>query len=270
MKRKTGLGVLAACGLLLISSMAGSGESPIHTTDRGAAQTTIRVLAYNIHHGAGMDDRLDLERIAAVIRRVDPDLVALQEVDNRTSRTDSVDQAAALGELTGLHAVFGDFMPYRGGHYGMALLSKFPLVRSTNHRLPDGEEPRSALAATIQVGEPAQEIVLVGIHLYRTAEERLAQVQKIVEIFSGETRPVILAGDFNSTPDSEVMLLLGRSWEIPVKGSDHFTFRSDLPEREIDFIIYRPADRFTVVESRVIDESMASDHRPIVLELTLD
>jgi endonuclease/exonuclease/phosphatase family metal-dependent hydrolase len=250
--------------------MVGSAESPIPNTDRGAAQTTLRILAYNIHHGAGMDDRLDLERIAAVIRRLDPDLVALQEIDNQTSRTDSVDQAAVLGELTGLHAVFGDFMPYRGGHYGMALLSRFPFVTSSNHRLPEGEEPRSALAATISVGGRAQEIVLVGIHLYRTAEERLAQAQELLEIFHEETRPVILAGDFNSTPDSEVMRLLGRRWEIPDKGSDHFTFRSDLPEREIDFILYRPRDRFTVVESLVIDEPTASDHRPILLELTLN
>jgi endonuclease/exonuclease/phosphatase (EEP) superfamily protein YafD len=76
---------------------------------------------------------------------------------------------------------------------------------------------------------------------------------------------VILAGDFNSTPDSEVMKLIGETFKIPDKGDDHFTFRSDRPDREIDFIVARPAERFTVIESRVIEEPVASDHRPLLL-----
>ena len=95
--------------------------------DGTASADTLRVLAYNIHHGEGMDGRLDLERIAALIREVDPDLVTLQEVDSVTSRTNAIDQAAELGRLTGLKPVFGRFMSYQGGAYGMALLSKWEI-----------------------------------------------------------------------------------------------------------------------------------------------
>ena len=168
-----------------------------------------------------------------------------------------------------MHAVFGDFMEYRGGQYGMALLSKYPIAESNNHRLPPGEEPRSALAARVRIGTSQEEIIFVGIHLYRTAEQRMAQAQRLVEVFDSETRPVILAGDFNSTPDSEVLTLLRKSWEVADKGDDRLTFPSVEPRREIDFIMYRPAERFKVVESRVIEEPLVSDHRPVLLVLEL-
>ena len=237
--------------------------------ERNLQTTTVRLLAYNIRHGAGMDDRVDLERAAQVIRRLDPDLVALQEIDNQTTRTGHIDQAQRLGELTGMHAAFGGFMDYREGQYGMALLSRFPIEEATNHRLPDGEEPRTALAARVRLGDDGPEIVFVSIHLYRSAEERLAQAQRIVEIFQNETRPVILAGDFNSTPDSDVIELLEQYWRIPDKGEDRLTFPSMAPSREIDFIMFRPADRFKVVQLAVIDEPLASDHRPVLLEVVL-
>ncbi len=226
---------------------------------------TLRILAYNIRHGEGMDNAINLRRIARIIERLEPDIVALQEIDSAVERTYGVNQIAVLGTLTGMQAVFGGFFDYQGGRYGMGILSKYPLLSYDNHRLPDGLEPRSALAARVEVEEV--EVVVVGIHLYATAEERYAQAERVVEIFGEATAPVILAGDFNSTPDSEVIALLSRYWEIADKGEDRFTFPSDAPEREIDYIMYRPAERVTVIDHRVISEPVASDHRPLMLEL---
>ncbi len=230
-----------------------------------AQATTLRILAYNIHHGAGNDEVLDLERIAGLIRRLEPDLVALQEIDNRTERTGGVNQAAELGRLTGLASVFGPFMDYRGGQYGMALLSRLPFVDQTNHMLPEGAEPRSALTITVELPGDAGELMFTGIHFYRTEQERMAQARRLLDLLDAEEPPVILAGDFNSTPGSPVMDLIDETFVVPDKGADRFTFPSDDPRREIDFIVYRPASRFTVVESRVIDEPIASDHRPLLL-----
>ena len=75
------------------------------------------------------------------------------------------------------------------------------------------------------------------------------------------------SGDFNSTPDSEVMNHLARSWQIVAKGNDHFTFPSYAPAREIDFMLLQPADRFVVLGQRLIDAPVASDHRPVVVDL---
>jgi len=234
-----------------------------------ADPTALRILAYNIRHGLGMDDSVDLERSARLINSLEPDIVTLQEIDNGTERTGNVDQAAILAHLTGMHGVFGAFMDYQGGQYGMALLSRFPILEYHNHVLPEGAEPRSALAARIRIGPTDQEIIVVGIHLYATEQERLAQAQTIVELFESESIPVILAGDFNSQPQSEVMRLLGTIWEIPVKGEDHLTFPSNTPDREIDFILFRPDSMFRVAESRVIHQPLVSDHRPVVLTLEI-
>ena len=228
--------------------------------------TTLRILTYNIHHGAGNDEILDLERIAELIRSLDPDLVALQEVDNRTERTGGVAQATRLGQLTGMASAFGKFMDYQGGEYGMAVLSRFEYENPTNHILPEGPEPRSSMAIRVQLPN-GEELIFAGVHFYRNAEERMGQARRLLEVLEAEEVPVILAGDFNSTPDSEVMSRISESFQVPDKGDDHFTFRSDRPNREIDFIVYRPAARFTVLESRVIHEPVASDHRPVLLIL---
>ena len=143
-----------------------------------SAQGTVRIAAYNIKHGEGLDGRVDLARAAAVLRRLDADVITLQEIDRGTERTDRVDQARRLGELLGMDAWFGDFMPYRGGEYGMAVLSRLPVVSTENIRLPDGEEPRSGLRVTVAVGPEARPLSVVGVHLYRTPEERFAQAME--------------------------------------------------------------------------------------------
>jgi endonuclease/exonuclease/phosphatase family metal-dependent hydrolase len=229
----------------------------------------LRVLAYNIRHGAGIDDSVDLRRAAAVINRLRPDLVALQEIDSATTRTAGIDQARRLGTLTDMNAVFGGFMEYREGQYGMALLSRYPIVEFTNHRLPDGLEPRTALAIAVQPTDFSGSIVMVGIHLYATEAERLAQAERLIDIFADDPRPVVLVGDFNSQPESPVIDLLSQRWSIPPKSGNRLTFPSDQPAREIDYVMLRPASRFEVLEYRVIDEPIASDHRPVLLVVRL-
>lgn len=159
-------------------------------------------------------------------------------------------------------------MPYRGGGYGMAVLSRWPILESANLRLPDGDEPRTSVA--IRVRTPSGvEFRFIGIHFYRTEEERLAQANRLLELISGDTVPVILAGDFNSTPRTAVMNALDATFDIADKGPDHFTFPSEQAEREIDFVLYRPATRFEVIEHHPLDEPIASDHRPLFARVVI-
>ena len=241
------------------------------TAGPGAAQVTdtLRILAYNTHHGAGMDEVLDLERIADLIRSVNPDVVTLQEIDQVVDRTGDVDQPQRYGELTEMEARFGEFMPYQGGAYGMALLSRLPILEWENIRLPDGAEPRSTLTARVRLPGSGREVWVAGIHFYRTEEERLAQARVTRDFFQETRIPVILAGDFNSQPDQGVMTFLAEEWEIPQKEGIPFTYPADDPEREIDFILVRPKVGFRVLEYRVLEESVASDHRPIFMVLEI-
>lgn len=253
---------------LLATLVIGACTAPGPPAGRDTGDT-IRVLAYNIHHGEGMDSVLDLERIGDLIRRVDPDLVALQEVDSMVQRTGLVDQAARLGALTGMEHRFGHFMPYQGGAYGMAILSRLPILSTENLRLPDGAEPRSALAVRVELPRTGTPLTFTGIHFYRTEEERLAQATRLEALLDGRTGPVILAGDFNSQPGSPVMDHLRQGWHVVDKGDDRNTYPSFAPAREIDFLLLRPRERFEVLSEALLDEPVISDHRPMVVELVV-
>ena len=226
------------------------------------------MLAYNIKHGRGNDGQVDLQRAAQVIRRLNPDIVALQEIDVDVTRSGKVDEPAELSRLTGLpHHAFGPFFDYLGGQYGMAVLSRRPIKKQANHRLPDGAEPRTSLAVTV-AGENGQALFgLANVHFYRTEQERLAQANELLARIKDQSLPTIIAGDFNSTPGSAVLDLFAGQWTVPDKGVDRLTFSSDKPNREIDFIMYRPDDAFRVLDIDVIEEPVVSDHRPVTLDL---
>ena len=241
----------------------------LSTLQLAAAPGRLRVMSYNIKHGHGNDGVLDLERAARVIESVAPDVVTLQEVDERCGRSGGVDQAAWLGERLGLEARFGPFMDYDGGRYGMAVLSRLPVVSSENIVLPPGAEPRSALAVRVRTAGGG-EVLVVGVHLYASEEERLAQARSLLDAVRGEAVPVVLAGDFNSRPESAVMRLFDDAWTNPDKGPDRLTFPSEDPRREIDYIVYRAPASVRVAHSDVVDEPLVSDHRPLWLELELE
>lgn len=231
------------------------------------AEVTLRVMTYNIHHGEGTDGRLDLERIAAVIRSADPDLVALQEIDVRTKRTGGVDQALELARLTGLHALYGATMPFQGGLYGNAVLSRWPAAGFRNHALPvtPGREPRAVMEVDFR--HPAAFRIL-ATHLDITREDRLSAVQAIARFApASPALPAILLGDLNDTPESPVLAgLFAQGWRSAVQG---FTVPVREPRRQIDFILLRPAGQWRVLERRVLEERTASDHLPVLAVVEL-
>jgi endonuclease/exonuclease/phosphatase family metal-dependent hydrolase len=94
------------------------------------ATEPLRIVSYNIRHGAGLDGKVDLQRIAKVIAKEKPEVVTLQEVDQECTRSGSVDQAAELGRLLKMEHRFGKFMDFQGGEYGMAVLSRFPIEKT--------------------------------------------------------------------------------------------------------------------------------------------
>jgi endonuclease/exonuclease/phosphatase family metal-dependent hydrolase len=256
--------------LALVLLLAGVAAAATASPGLHAQATTLRIAAYNVKHGLGMDSVIDLERVADVLRPLDADVITLQEVDRGVERSSGVDQAARLAELLGMSAHFGAFMPYQGGEYGMAVLSRLPVVGVDNVRLPDGEEPRTALEVRVAAGVQGRVVSIVGIHLYRTPEERRAQADSLSTYLESVEHPVVLAGDFNSRRGDVVLsALTADDWFVVDKDGERETFPSDRPQREIDFVMLRPASAFEVVEHRVIDERVASDHRPLLVVLRL-
>lgn len=238
-----------------------------------AEPVRVRVMTYNIHHGQGTDGRFDLPRIAEVIKQFEPDLVALQEVDVKTARAGGVDQAATLAELTGMHVVFGKAMDYDGGQYGEAILSRYPFVATRNYPLPfvEGCEPRAAISARVRLGKDGPEVLFVGTHLeHANADLRLKQAEQLAKALAPlDDIAGLLTGDMNAVPGSRPMVALLKSWTDAAGKNAAPTCPSGKPTARIDYILYRPAGAWRVVEHSVIDEPIASDHRPVVAVLEL-
>jgi endonuclease/exonuclease/phosphatase family metal-dependent hydrolase len=186
-----------------------------------------------------------------------------------------VDQAAKLSELTGLQMSFGKAMDFQNGAYGVALLSRWPIddIRVNALPAPTGTEPRVVLTARIQPGETAPAFRMAVTHVDHRADptQRTAQIAKIRELLpaSSASEPEILAGDFNATPDSAVVKGLLTEWADSAEGQDYHTIPADNPRRRIDYIFYRPSTRWRVIESRALDEAVASDHRPVLSVMEL-
>jgi len=238
----------------------------------GPKSSTLRVMAWNIHHGEGVDGKLDLERIAGVIKKSAADVVLLQEVDDRTQRTGRVAQAEELARLTGLQATFGKAMDFQGGGYGNAVLTRWAPADVRVLPLPGGGEPRCALAVTVEVPGSAGKTTLVSTHLdVSSAASRTTHAKELATEFAGHPHLVILGGDFNATPDEPPLASFADPWVLPRKeGANTGTIPVDMPTREIDFIFFKPAPDQkppTVVRHKVIEETVASDHRPVFMEL---
>lgn len=233
----------------------------------------LRVLSYNIHHAEGVDRKLDVERIASIIRAVAPDLVALQEVDQKVKRSQGVDQPAELARLTKMQVVFGANIPLQGGHYGNAVLSRLPIARHKNHLLPniDASEQRGVIEAEIDLPDTNEPLLLLATHLdFRADErERLASAKVINELVAKHPKQIaLLAGDLNATPESKTLQQFETLW-TRANAKPMATVPVDQPKQQIDFILFRPHDRWKVIEVNVLDEAVASDHRAIfaVLEM---
>lgn len=239
----------------------------------GGDGITLRVLCYNIHHAEGVDQSLDVQRIARVIQSVDPDIVALQEVDRSVKRTNNVDQPAELAKLTGMHDSFGANISLQGGEYGNALLTKFEITRSYNHLLPnlDNGEQRGVLDVGIKLPNLDIPIRCLVTHFdHRREEKERLESAKIINKLVAENsdEPVILAGDLNAIPESETLKIICNSWQ-KTNESPVATVPVDSPKWQIDFIFVRPQGNWRIEEFRVLDEATASDHRAIftVIEL---
>jgi endonuclease/exonuclease/phosphatase family metal-dependent hydrolase len=250
--------------------LLGCAQKPPPERAQARTSATWRIVSYNIHHGRGMDERVDLERIADVLRRLDPDVVALQEVDERVERSGGVDQAARLGTLLGMSHAFGSFMDYQGGRYGMAILSHCQIRRMESVRLPEGNEPRVALVAEVAALDGGV-LTVVDVHFDWVADDgfRFAQAGQVARYLDGLAGRWIVIGDFNDQPGSRTLdLFHTRAAEAAKPRDRRSTFPSDDPRREIDFIFAAPRGAWTVRSVEVVAESVASDHRPVLAVLT--
>jgi len=243
-----------------------------------AANETIRVLCYNIHYGQGTDGIYDVERLAKVINQTRPDFVALQEVDVGVKRSGRVHQARRLSELTGMAVRFGPTQHYEGGLFGNAVLTRHAILDVHIQPLPYTEStperttyPRGAIAVTVRTSDDGR-LRFVSTHFqHNVPEDRVAEAHAINRLFAGDkdSMPTILAGDMNARPEAEPVKTLLSKWTCAIEDVPVATSPATDPRSRIDYIFYRNPNRFRLLSTKVIDESLASDHRPVFAELEL-
>lgn len=246
----------------------GAAERPVRDAH------TLRVMSYNIHIGVGMDKKQDLARIAKIIKDADVDVVAIQEVDVHTRRSGKdLDELKELARLTGMNGVFGKARDYNGGEYGQGILSRLPIEKMDVHQLPGAkdQEQRIALLASIPQKKPLPDLLFVATHLHHMGEEhRLKQAQELNRILaphvSQKEPAVMVLGDLNATPNSAVMKQLREHWDDATKNAG-FSFPADKPDRKIDYVLLPNGHGWEIVSATTLEEPMASDHRPVVVEL---
>lgn len=268
----------AALALVLPATPAQAAPPPVH----------LRVMSYNILHGADEDGVFDLDRTAAAIRAQRPDVVGLQEVDQHwADRSDFTDEPAALAHRLHMRVFFGaiyDLPPLTAGapdrRYGVAILSRYPILHAVDHEITrlSTQDPNSVPAPAPGFPEVVINVRGAHVHVFDTHLDyranpsvRAMQVADTVRIMRAAGGEQILVGDFNAEWDAPELAGLhtyGLTDAWTATGQpDGATYPSNAPTDRIDHITYTAG-------IRVLDASVpvteASDHRPVVADLLVE
>lgn len=266
---RTSIILLAGCFSIILLILFGF-SSVNKETKKGK---TIKVMSYNIHYGLGMDEKLDLPRIANVILSHSPDIVGLQEIGDST-------MAAELGILTGMESVFGQSLGRANG-YGDAVLSKHPFKWVDNYSIPSASSSRyQAMGVNVDLSniyKKGTTVRFINTHFdwlktIGSQEARLATVDVIERGFFTDNTdiPAILTGDLNAVPGSlPLKKLEEKGWVQETLGKALKTIPSKNPRKQIDYVLIRPKHSWKVIDVEVLEEPIASDHLPILMTLEL-
>ncbi len=222
----------------------------------------LKLMTYNIHHAEGMDKVYAPERIAKLILEDDPDVVALQEVDSASRRVNGHYVAGDIAKFTGMTDTYAETIPFQGGKYGIALLSKQAPKSVKRIPLPGQEEKRAMLIADFG------QYVVCCTHLSLTEEDRINSIVLIRKALKKYKRkPIFIMGDFNDTPSSVFMQKFTRHFQALTSKSIP-TFPYDQPREVIDYIMTRQGTgQPRAIRSHITIGNIASDHCPLMTEV---
>jgi endonuclease/exonuclease/phosphatase family metal-dependent hydrolase len=232
----------------------------------------LTLVSYNIHSGIGTDGRFDLRRVGEVLREINADIIALQEVGDFRGKTSREDQPEHLADLLGLHMAFGPNVVRQGRRYGNAVLTRLPILKSKNYDLSvDRREPRGALRCDLDLGG-GKPLHVFCLHLGLSLGERRQQEGLLLsaDILRDAVRkdPVVVCGDFNYWGNKPVPALVRQAIHDAALelGAPARTYPSRLPLLRLDRIFVDAGVRpLTIHPHRSPLAAVASDHLPLVM-----
>ena len=228
------------------------------------SQDYLKLMSYNIRNTKGMDNVRNVQRIANVINNEAPDVVAVQELDSMTTRSNQTYVLAEVAERTQMHANYAPAISFQGGKYGIGILSKEQPLSIRTFPLPGREEKRILLIAEFK------NYFFACTHLSLTEEDRLASLDIIKNSASTSNKPFFLAGDLNDTPESPFIQNLQKDFQV-LTNTKKPTYPAPEPKETIDYIAAWKGntDNFANLSAQVVEEPLASDHRPITVTLRM-
>ena len=229
-----------------------------------SAQEKIRIMSYNVHNGIGLDNKTDYVRIAEFIKSYNPDVVAVQELDSATIRSN---KSVVLNEIalnSQMCPTYGAAINFSGGKYGLGILSKVKPLSFRNIPLPGREEARTLLIAEFE------NYIFACTHLSLTEEDRNLSLDILRNESKKHSKPFFIAGDFNSQPKEDFMKNFQFCFKL-LSNPQQSTFPSYEPKTTIDYIAVASKDTASVVVTKkeVLKENVASDHRPVLCDVML-
>lgn len=225
-----------------------------------ASAQKVRVMSYNVRNGHGVDGIKDIKRCADVINKVRPNVVAVQELDSMSRRNKKY-VLGELSQLTGYHDYYHRTIPYRGGAYGIGILTRKKALSVDFHPLPCRREPRGLLIVEMK------KYYLLCTHLSLNEEDRVTSVGIIRDIVSKLDKPAFIAGDMNSSPNSKPINAFKEYTQV-LNDSNKFTISSKNPRKCIDYILGTNGE-FKVIKDEVIYGILASDHLPLYVDVKI-
>ena len=252
--------------LFIVMSWSIVGCSGQKETDKQSDDNKIKILSYNVRNARGLDEVTDYDRVAAVINRIDADAVAVQELDSATERSNGVVVLDELARRTGMYASYNKSIDYKGGAYGVGVLTREKPLRKEGIALPGSEEQRSLLLVELQ------DYIICSTHWSLNQSDREASVAVINSRLKDHTaKPLFMAGDLNAVPTSEEIQKLSEEWTF-LNDTTQPTIPVNNPNRCIDYLLFKNNPQFNVnlVESKVESETMASDHLPVWVSITIE
>lgn len=247
---------IALCVIIAIGASARTND-----TTTQIKTDTLTVMTYNVHNCKSMSGQFNIERIAQVISSQNPDIVAIQELDSMTTRHPKF-VLAEIAQLTGLTPIYLSTIDYSGGKYGIGLLTRNKPQNVSKIHLADSSEPRGIIIAEFA------DYAFAVTHLGLNKNDRLTQIDTIQSIARTYATPFLLAGDLNCNPDTKAFAKLSEDFK-PLNDITEKTFPADNPKETIDYIMISRNSDVEVLDSKVIDEPEASDHRPVAVKIAL-
>lgn len=254
------------CSLLSILFLFSIGCGTKNHSATDSSSITLKIASYNVRNAKGMDNRVDFDRTAEVIKSINADAIAIQELDSATNRSNGLVVLNELAKRTDMIASYNASIEFDGGKYGNGILTKEQPLKVEAIALPGREEKRSLLIVELQ------HYVVCCTHLSLNEEDR-GESMKLIQQQTDkyQLKPLFLAGDLNALPNADEIKDLSSSW-ILLSDSTQATYPSDTPTEVIDYIFMKSNSQFShiVKNGATVNEPMASDHRPLWVEVSIE